>query len=82
MTDIPSKTEELDELESIRKDIISLQAQISLVERKYKRIFTLLENMLAEIKTNWSVTSWIFNETILNTGKHIPDEIKKLVDGG
>ena len=82
MTEIPSKTEELSELESIRQDIIKLQAKFSLLERKNKRIFTLFERVLAEVKTNWSVTTWMYNETVGNVGKHIPEEIQKLVDGG
>ena len=82
MTDMPSKKVSEDELEAIRKDVISLLAKINLLERKYKRVVSLFDNMLAEIKTNWSVTSWMFNETVGRVGKHIPEEIKKLVDGG
>ena len=82
MTEIPSKVEELSELESIRKDIVKLQAQINILERKNERIFKLLEKAIAELKTNRSITTWMFNETVGNVGKHIPDEIKKLVDGG
>jgi len=82
MTEIPSKVEELSELESIRKDIVKLQAQINILERKNERIFKLFEKAIAELKTNKSITTWMFNETVGNVGKTIPEEIQKLVDGG
>ena len=81
MTEIPSKTEELSELESIRQDIIKLQAKISFLERKNERILRLFEKIIAKVETNGSITTWMFNETVGRVGKHIPEEIQKLVDG-
>ena len=82
MPEIPKEESKVEELGSIRQDIIKTQAQISILERKNERIFKLLEKAIAELKTNRSITTWMFNETVGNVGKHIPDEIKKLVDGG
>ena len=84
MTEIPKEESKTD-----RGEIVKLEARISILERKNKRILNLIENTLvsskgfhAELKTLKSITMWMFNETVGRVGKHIPEEIQKLVDGG